>query len=50
MYERIEKLYCVLFPEGSVRTFHRKETCNRLFRLFDIETPQQESSGEEGWV
>lgn len=48
--ERIWKLYCVLYVEGSFRAFHSKETCNRLFRLFKIETPQQESSVEEGWV
>lgn len=50
MHERIQKLYCVSFPEGSVRAFYRKETCNRLFRLFETETPQREPSGEEGWV
>lgn len=42
--------FIVLFAQGSFRAFHSKEPCYRLFRLFEIETPQQESSVEEGWI
>lgn len=50
VYERIQKLNFVSFPGGTLQHFTVKKPVTGYLDYLKQRSPQQESSGEEGWA